>query len=324
MNFELGIARALAMTAVCVLAAPAGAQTWPERTVRVIVPFGPGGGASAIARVLIDQFNKNIGQKFVVENRAGAGATLGAALVASAKPDGYTLLISALEMAINPSLRPNLKYDPFKDFAMISVLVHQNYVLTCHPSVPAKTIKQLIVLAKAQPGVINFASSGTGGASHLMNELFAAKAGFKWTHIPYKGGGETIIATLTGEVDCAVGGGTVVEALVKAGKLRAVGVTGAKRHPDFPDVPSIGEAVPGYAVNGWYGLYAPAGTPPDIIRRLYNESKRALFSPEGEAMVRKLGNEPVVSTPEEFESMLRAEAAMWAKLIKDIGLKPLK
>ncbi len=324
MQFELGIGRALAMAAACILAAPAGAQTWPEQTVRIIVPFLPGGGVDTVSRVLVEQFNKNIANRFVVDNRAGAGGTIGVELAARAAPDGYTLLTSAFEMAIHPSMRPDLSFNVFKDFILISDLAHANYILACHPSVPARTVKQLIALAKARPGLLNYGSSGTGGGNHLTVELFSAMAGIKWTHVPYKGASASMIAVLAGEIDCTIGSTNAVGPHVKAGRVRALGVTGSTRAAAYPTLPKISEAgVPGFVVNGWYGFYAPAGTPPDIIRRLSTETKRALFSTEAKEKLRLLGNEPVASSPEEFESLLRAETAMWAKLIKDIGLKPI-
>ncbi len=323
MKFAIELARALAMAA-CMLATSAGAQTWPERTVRVIVPFAPGGGADTVARVLVEQFNRNIDSKFVVDNRAGAGGAIGTELAASAAPDGYTLLTSTFEMAITSTTRPKLKYDVFRDFILISDLAHANFILACHPSMPARTVRQLVSLAKARPGMLNYGSSGTGGGNHLMVELFSALTGIKWEHVPYKGSSLAITAVLAGEVDCTVASTNSVGPQVKAGRVRALGVTGSKRAAAFPDVPTISEAgVPGFVADGWYGFYAPAGTPPEIISRLSSETKRALLSPEGTAKLRVLGNEPVASSPAEFEFFFRAETAKWARVIKEIGLKPI-
>ena len=322
MKFELAIGRALAMVAACIFAAPAGAQTWPERTVRVIVPLPPGGGADTVTRILVEQFNKNIASRFVVDNRLGAAGTIGVELAARAAPDGYTLLTSAFEMALHSSLRPDSSFNVLKDFILISDLAHANFILACHPSVPAKTVRELIALAKARPGLLNYGSSGTGGGNHLTVELFSAMAGIKWVHVPYKGSSASITAVLAGEIDCTIASTNTVGPHAKTGRVRALGVTGSKRAPAFPELPTISEAgVPGFVVNGWYGFYAPARTPPDIIRRLSAETKRALFSPEAKEKLRISGNEPVASSPEEFEASLRAEIAMWAKLIKDIGLK---
>ncbi len=187
MKFDLGIGRTLAVTVACILAAPAWAQTWPDRTVRIVVPFAPGGGVDTVTRVLADQFNLNIANRFVVDNRAGAGGSVGAELVAAAPPDGYTLLTSAFEMAVNPTLRPKASFHVLRDFTLISDLAHVNYILACHPSVPVETAKDLIALAKARPGVLNYGSSGMGGGNHLTLEYFSALAGIKWTHVPFKG-----------------------------------------------------------------------------------------------------------------------------------------
>lgn len=322
MKFHLGVVRALAIVAASVLAASAGAQTWPSRTVRIIVPFAPGGGADTVSRVLAEQFNKNIANEFVVDNRSGAAGTIGATIAARAAPDGYTFLVSAFEMSINPTMRSKLKYDPFKDFVLISDLAHANYILACHPSVPVKTVKELIALAKARPGVLNYGSSGTGGGNHLTVELFSAMAGIKWVHVPFKGSAASITAVISGEIDCTIGSTNAVGPHVKSGRVRGLGVTGSKRAPGFPKLPKISEAgVPGFTVNGWYGFYAPAGTPPAIIRRVSTETRRAMLSPEAKEKLRILGNEPVASSPKEFEALLRAETAKWAKLIKEIGLK---
>jgi len=305
------------------LATPVGAQSWPDHTVRVIVPFAPGGGADTVTRVLVEQFNKNIANKFVVENKPGAGGTIGAQFVANSRPDGYTLFTSVFEMAINPTLRPHLSYH-VSDFAPISDLAHSNYILACHPSVPAKTVKQLIALAKARPNVLNYGSSGTGGGNHLTIELFSAMAGIKWVHVPYKGSAASIAAVMAGEIDCTIGSTNSVGPQVKANRVRGLAVTGLHRAPAFPNLPTISEAgVPGFHVNGWYGFYAPAGTPPAIIRRLSAEAKRALFSPEAKEKLRILGNEPVASSPEEFKKLLDAEIDKWGNVIRKIGLKPL-
>jgi tripartite-type tricarboxylate transporter receptor subunit TctC len=306
------------------LVAPAGAQTWPERTVRVIVPFAPSGGADTVTRVLVEQSNKSMDNKFVVDNRAGAGGAIGTELAANAAPDGYTLLTSTFEMAVTPAMRSKLKYDVFKDFIFISDLAHTNFILACHPSMPVKTVKQLIALAKARPGLLNYGSSGTGGGNHLTAELFSAMAGIKWEHVAYKGANIAITAVMAGEVDCTIGSTNAVGAQAKAGRVRALAVTASKRARAFPDLPTISEAgVPGFVVDGWYGFYAPAGTPPNIIARLSTETKRAMLHPEAMEKLRLMGNEPVASSPAEFETFFRHETAKWAKLIKDIGLKPL-
>jgi tripartite-type tricarboxylate transporter receptor subunit TctC len=321
---NMKLERLLVVVAACLFALPVAAQSWPVRTVRVIVPFAPGGGVDTVTRVLVAGLNKNIGNKFVVDNRAGAAGSVGATLAASAAPDGYTFSASAFEMAINPTMRSKLKFNVTKDFILISVLAHANYILACHPSVPAKTVKQLIALAKARPNVLNYGSSGTGGGNHLTVELFSAMAGIKWVHVPFKGSSPSITAVLAGEIDCTIGSTNSVAPHVKSGRVRALGVTGSKRAPAFPDLARIGEAsVPGFVVDGWYGFYAPTGTPSEIIRQVSKETKRAMFSPEARKRLRILGNEPVASSPAEFATFYRAETAKWAKLIKDVGIKPI-
>jgi tripartite-type tricarboxylate transporter receptor subunit TctC len=293
--------------------------------VRVLVPFPPGGGADTVTRVLVEQLNKNIDNKFIVDNRPGAGGTIAAEIAATAPPDGYTLLTSAFEMSINPTIRPNLRYDVFRDFILISDLAHANYILACHPSVPVKSVNDLVALAKARPGQLNYGSSGAGGGNHLTVELFSSMAGIKWVHVPFKGSSASISAVMAGEIDCTIGSTNAVGPQVKAGRVRALGVTGSKRSDAYPELPRISEAgVPGFVVDGWYGFYAPAGTPRHVIDRLAKETRRGLHSPEAKEKLQKLGNEPVASSPEEFEKMMRAEIAKWAKVIKQIGLKPIK
>ena len=324
MTFERRIGRVLVIAVAGLFAVPAAAQTWPDRSVRVIVPFAPGGGVDTVARVVAQRLTAQMDKPFVVDNRPGAGGTIGAELAAKASPDGYTLLVSAFEMSINPTMRSKLNYDVFKDFIYISQLASANYILACHPTVPVKTVKDLIALAKARPGQLNYGSSGVGGGNHLTLELFSAMAGIRWVHVPYKGASLAITAVISGEIDCTIGSTNAVLPQVLAGRARAVGVTGTTRVEQLPDLPTIAEsAIPGYVVTGWYGFYAPAGTPPDVIRRLYAETKRGLESSEAKEQLRMLGNEPVGSSPQEFLAFARAEADKWAKLVKDIGLKKI-
>ena len=313
-----------ALAAYGLIALPAAAQSWPERTVRVVVPFAPGGGTDTVTRVLVEQLNKSLGNKFVVDNRAGAGGTIGADIVAKAAPDGYTLLTSAFEMSINPTMRSKLPYDVFKDFALISDIAHANYILGCHPSMPVTSVKALIALSKSRPGVITYGSSGLGGANHLTVELFSAMAGIQWLHVPFKGASGSVAALLSGEIDCTIASTNSLGPQVKSGRVRGLGVTGSRRAAGFPELPTLNEAgVPGFEVNGWYGFYAPAGTPAGILRTLSEETKRGIHSPQARDKLRLLGNEPVASSPQAFEAMLRAEIAKWAKLIRQIGLKPI-
>jgi len=312
---------ALAAALQCVAAAPAAAQAWPSQPVRIISPFSPGGGTDFVGRLLAKNLTEQIGGTFIVENRPGASATIGAAMVAKAPPDGHTLLISATEMSIHPILWAKLPYDPLKDFVCVSQLTSGQFVLAAHPAVPVRTVKQLIALAKSRPGQLNYGSSGAGSGTHLPGELFQLMAGIRWTHIPFKGSGSSVIGLMTGEVDFVFGSTAGVFPHARSHRLRAVAVTGSKRPVEMPDVPTIGESIPGYEVTGWYGFYAPAGTSADIVRRLHVESRRALTRPEAQDALIKSGNEPVGSSPAEFAAFLRAEIAKWAKVAASSGLK---
>jgi tripartite-type tricarboxylate transporter receptor subunit TctC len=303
------------------ICAPVAAQTWPARPVRIIAPFPPGGGTDTVGRLLAQKFAEQIGGSFVVENRPGAAGVLGAELVARAAPDGYTLLISAPEMSINPSMRSKVPYDALRDFAFISQLTSGQFMLASHPSVPARTVKQLIALAKTRPGQLNYATSGAGGINHLAGELLQSVAGFRWVHVPFKGAGPAVIAAIGGEVDFVIAATTGLVEHARAGKVRPIAVTGRKRFGELPEVPTLAEGgVPGYEVTGWYGFYAPAGISPEIVRRLHAEAKRGLNSPDVKEKLVRTGNEPVVSTPEEFATFVRAEIAKWAKVVKEANL----
>ena len=324
MKFEPGIRRALMIAVACALATPAAGQTWPVRPVRVIVPFAPGGGVDTVTRFLAQKLSEQTGGTFVVDNRPGGAGILGAELMARAAPDGYTLLTSAPEFSINPSVRTKLPYDPFKDFAFISQLTAGQFLLASHPSVPVKTVKQLIALANARPDQLNYGSSGAGGINHLAGELFQSMAGIRWVHGPFKGAGPSTIGLIGGHIDFVFASTPGLVGPAKAGKVRAIAVTGPQRFTELPEVPTIAESgVPGYYVTGWYGFYAPIGTSAGIVRRLHAEARRALNSPDVAEKLEKTGNVPVVSSPEEFAAFVRAEIGKWAKVIKDSGLKKI-
>jgi tripartite-type tricarboxylate transporter receptor subunit TctC len=322
MRLTLITARAAVMLG-CVLAVPTlHAQSYPVRPVRIIVPFAPGGGVDAVSRFLAQKLGEQMSGSFVVENRPGGGGILGAELAAKAAPDGYTLLTSAPEFAINPSMRSRMPYDPFKDFAYISQLTSGQFMIASHPSVPVRTVKDLIATAKARPGQLTYGTSGVGGINHLAGELLKSMAGVRWVHIPFKGAGPAIIATMGGETDFVIAATTGIVNPAKAGKIRAIAVTGPRRYTELPNVPTLDESgVPGYNVTGWYGFYAPAGTPAPLIRRLHEEAKRGLNSPDLRDKLLQAGNEPVVSSPEEFAAFMRVEIAKWAKVIKQADIK---
>ncbi len=300
----------------------ASAQSWPARTVRIISPFAPGGGSDTVARFLTAKLPEQIGGTWVVENRPSSGGLLGAELASKAMPDGYTLFVSSPEFAINPSMRAKMPYDTFRDFAFISQLASGQFMIACHPSVPVKNAKELVALAKARPGQLTYGTSGTGGINHLAGELLQSMTGARWMHIPFKGAGPAIIAAIGGETEFAVASTIGLVAHVKSGKLRGVAVTGQRRFEELPHVMTVAEAaIPGYSVTGWDGFYAPAGTPADIVRKLYEESRRAFASPDIKDKLVKAGNEPVGSSPAEFAAFVRAEYDKWAKVIKQANLK---
>ena len=319
---RIGIAASLLAICVLALATPVAAQTWPARAVRIIVPFAPGGGVDTVTRFLAQKLTEQVGSTFVVENRPGAAGVLGAELAAKAPPDGHTLFTSAPEFSINPSVRSKLPYDPFRDFAYISQLTSGQFMLASHPSVPVRTVKQLIALAKARPGELTYGSSGAGGINHLAGELLQTMGGIRWLHVPFKGAGPATAALLGGEIGFVFASTTGLVGPAKAGKIRPIAVTGPKRFSELPETPTVAESgLPGYNVTGWYGFYAPAGTPPQVIKRLNDEARKGLYSAEVKEKLEKTGNEPVVSSPEEFVAFMRSEIEKWAKVVKAANIR---
>jgi tripartite-type tricarboxylate transporter receptor subunit TctC len=298
------------------------AQNWPARAVRLIVPYTPGGGIDVVARMMAQKLGEQTGGTFIVENRPGAAGVLGAELVARAAPDGHTLLASSTEFAINPALRPKLPYEPLKDFTPISQLASVQFVLACHPSVPVRNVRELVALAKARPGELTYGSSGTGGGPHLAGALLQSTAGIRWTHVPFKGAAPAAIAAIGGEIDFVFAATIGVLGNVQSGKLRAVAVTGLRRFSELPAVPTVAESgVPGYSALGWYGFYGPAGLPSELARRIYTEATRALSAPDVKEKLAKAGNEYVMTPPEEFASVLRAEISKWTRVVREAGIK---
>ena len=322
MRPDPGIRYALAIVIACVVATPAAAQTYPAKPVRIIVPYSPGGGIDTVARLMAQKLTEHIGGPFVVENRPGAAGVLGAELVARAAPDGYTLLASSTEFAINPGVRVKLPYDPFRDFAHISQLANVQFILASHPSVPVANVKQLVALAKARPGQLTYGSSGTGGGPHLAGELFQSLAGIRWLHVPFKGAAPAALAVMSGEIDFAFGATIGLLGQVRNGKLRAVAVTGLKRFAELPEVPTVAESgVPDYSATGWYGFYAPGATSPELVRRLHSEATRALGDPDVKDKLTRAGNEYVMSSPEEFTAFLRTEIAKWTRVVREANVR---
>ena len=314
------------VTALVAAGFPAAAQAqqgYPARPIRIVVPSSPGGGADITARIIAPKLSEQLGQQVVVENRAGAGTMIGGEVVARAAPDGYTLLLGISTLAINPAMYRKVAYDALKDFATISQLVSLPNVLVTHPSLPAKTVKELVAFAKTRPGEIHFASAGIGTNPHLSMELFLSLTGLKMIHVPYKGAGPGIVDLVAGHVPVMTP--SIISGLphVKGGRLRALGVTSAKRAGGVPAIPTIAEAgVPGYEAVQWFGVLAPAGTPREIVNRLHGEIVRLLQSGDVRERLSGDGADMVGSAPDEFAAFLRAETAKWAKVVKSAGIQP--
>jgi len=305
------------------LAGPAFAQAqYPAKPVRLVIPFPPGGGTDTIGRTVAQKLTEQLGQTVVVENRPGGGANIGAEVVAKSAPDGYTLLIVSITNAIGQTAYSKLNFDLSKDFAGISQLATTPHVLVVHPSVPVKTVKEFTALAKARPDQLAYSSSGAGSAAHLAGELYAMLTGTKMVHVPYKGGGPSMIALVGGEVSVCFATMPSAVGFVRSGKLRGIAVTTAKRSPSLPELPTIAEAgVKDFEAGSWYGFAAPAGTPAAVITRLNAESHKLLKSPDVKDRLDKSGFEIVMSTPQEYESFVRVEVAKWGKIVKATGLK---
>lgn len=316
---------ALTLLLMLVAAAAAAAQpaaNYPNKPIRIVVPQSAGGSTDLTARLIAQKLSDAVGQPVVVDNRPGAGSIIGTDLVAKATPDGYTLLVVASSITINPSLHRKLPFDPMRDLAPITQLSAFPNMLVVHPSLPVKSVQDLIALARAKPGQINYGSSGTGTGTHLSAELFKSMTGVDMVHVPYKGGGPAVTALLGGQVQLNFATIPSVLPYVRAGKLRAVAVTTSRRSPAAPDVPTIAESgVPGYDHGPWNGMLAPAKTPKAVIARLNAEVARIVHMPEAKAVLVHEGAEPVGNTPEEFAAIIRTETAKWAKVIKAAGIK---
>ena len=297
------------------------AQVYPAKPIRFIVGFPPGGTNDIVARVIAPKLAENLGQQVVVDNRGGANTAIASEMFVRMPPDGYTIMLNAPGHATNPALM-KLTFNSVTDFAFITLVAESQNLLVVHPSFPPRSVKELIAFSKKNPGDINYGSSGIGTTVHLSAELFQYMTGVKWVHIPYKGGGPGAIATLSGEVSLYFGNVPTVIRQARDGKLRALAVTGAKRTPAAPDIPTVAEAgVPGYEVTTFYGLSAPAKTPRAIIDRLHSETVRALNSPDVRERLQGLGADPVGNTPEQYTAFIQNEIAKWDKVIKAAGIK---
>ncbi len=308
----------------CLIAASitADAQDYPTKPVRLVVGSTPGGGTDISARAIAPKLSEYLGQQVIIENRAGATTTIGVNFVARSAPDGYTLLMGVSSLTINPHILKNVPYDVVKDLAPISQVVVAPNIMISHPSLPARSVKELIAFARARPGQLNFAAGGAGSSQHLAIELFLSMTGLKIVHVPYKGQGPALLDVMAGHVSLMMA--NVISALpqVKNGRIRAIGVTGLKRAAVAPEIPTIAEAgVPGYEVLQWYGVLAPANTPRDIIAKLHAATVRALQDPVIKERFIGDGGETVGNTPEEFAAVISADLRKWGKVVKDAGIR---
>lgn len=310
----------LVVLALCVLHIPALAETWPSKPITVVVPFPAGGTTDLITRPIAQKLSEALKQPVLVENRGGAGGTLGAGNVARAEPDGYTLLVGAVHHTIATSLYKKLPYDFEKDLTPITVLAWVPNFLIVHPSVPAKNVQELIALAKAKPGNITYGSAGSGTSHHMAAELFKSMAQVDLQHVPYKGGGPMMNDLVGGQVNVAFETAASATPQIKAGRVRPLAITTAKRSPALPEVPTIAESgLRGYEVLTWYGLLAPAGTPKEIVSRLHSEVVKILQSPDIKERLAGISSDPGGNTPEEFAKVIRQETVKWTKVVKDSG-----
>jgi tripartite-type tricarboxylate transporter receptor subunit TctC len=318
MRYGLAAAAALAGLGI----GSAGAE-YPEKPVRVIVPYPPGGATDIISRTIASKLAASLGQQFVVENRPGGGQKIGTALAAKAAADGYTILLVSVTHSINPSLDKNLPYDSVDDFAPVSLVASSPNVVVVHPSVPARSMKELIALARAHPGKLNMATSGNGSGGHLAGALFQSMAGIQMTTVPYKGGAPAYVDLMGGQVEAMFTSPNPTLSYAKAGKLRALAMTGAKRSPAAPELPTVAESanLPGYEASLWYGFMAPARTPPDIVRLLNEQIVKAAQAPDVRKPLAGYAVEVIGSTPEGFAEHLRREMDKWAKVIREANIR---
>lgn len=311
--------RALLGTALLAACAGAVAGPYPDHPIKVVVPFSAGGGTDIIARVVSEKLSQKLGQPIVVINTPGAGGTIGAASVARAEPDGYTLLVWHVGMISSAHTNKPLPYDPLKDFTPIGQLATAANLIAVNPQVPAKNLRELVALAKARPGELNYGSSGIGGADHLAGELFSQVAGIRTMHVPYKGGGPATVAVVGGEVQFVTGSAAQVMPMVKAGKLRPLAVMQKRRIASLPDVPGAAEAgLPELDYKTWFALWGPAGMPAEVVAKISAGLKEVLAREDVRSQLDKGGVEPAFSTPQEFDGMFRAEHVRWNKILGDI------
>jgi len=313
----------LALLAVAAVAAPARADNYPDKPIRLVVTSPPSGTSDALGRPLTQKLGESLGKQIVIDNRAGASGNIGAEIVAKSSPDGYTLLLAQTQtLAVNPTLYKKLAFDPLRDFAPVAMVASVVFVLVANPSLAANTVTELVRLAKAQPGQLTFASASSGSVSHLAGELLKSAAGIDMLHVPYKGAGPAVIDLIGGQVMLMFAGGPSASTQIKAGRLKLIAVAGAARSPAFPGVPTIAESgMPGFDVSAWWGVVAPARTPQAVVARLNREIIRTLDLPDIKERFASQGADPVIMTPAQFGAYIKSEYTKWAKVVKDSGAR---
>ena len=312
------VIRALAMSALAafVVTAHAAQSTYPNRAVRMIIPYPPGGAGDIIGRLLTPRLSEAFGQQVVVDNRGGGGQVIATQLAATAPADGHTLFLSSATHSVNPALRRNLPYDTLKDFAPITLVAQSPLVFIAHPSAGVSNMKELIAAAKAKPGRINYASSGPGTGGHMSVELLKSMTGIDLVHIPYKGAGPALVDLIAGQVQVMCTSPLPSMPHVKSGRLRALAMTSLKRASFAPDIPTVSETLPGYQTTLWYGLFAPAGTPQPIVKRIHDDTLKILRMKDFSQQLESQGAEPVGNTPQELQKFVQTEIAQWTRLVK--------
>ena len=312
------------VVAACAFVAPASSQSYPNRPISLVVPFAAGGAVDTVGRIVAAKMAEPLGQPVIVENRTGAGGNIGADTVAKSPPDGYTLLLTTSGHAITPSLYRTVPYDAVKDFTPVSQVLATTFVLVASPKLPVHTVDEAVGLAKSKPGKLNYGSSGLGAPLHLAMEVFKHSAGIDLLHIPYRGDAPVNAALMSGEIEFAVVPQSTGLPFIKAGSIRALGVTGTKRSPVLPDVPTIAEAgVTGLEIRSWNGLFAPAGTPREIVTAIQKAVTAAMVSPEVRERILAMGQDPIGNTPEEFDALFKSDLARFAKVIEQAKIQRL-
>jgi tripartite-type tricarboxylate transporter receptor subunit TctC len=323
LRFGSGFTRIAALAAAVWLSAGAAlAATYPDKPIRLVVPFAPGGGTDLIARTLAAGMSKELGQNVIVDNKPGAGTIIGTDAVAKSPADGYTLVIATFAHAVNPSLQPRLPYDTDKAFTPVALIGKGPNVLVVRPDSPYRSVRDVIAAAKASPGKLTYASQGNGTSAHLAGEMFTNLAKVEMTHVPYRGAGPALTDLLGGQVDMIFGTAAAVSTFIDSGKLRALAVTTAARSPSLKDVPALADTVPGYVVESWYGLYVPAGTPAEVIARLNAATRKAAQTDDFRKKVESEGLVISAGPPAELDAYVRAEEARWRKVVKENNVKP--